>query len=161
MIRPAGIPDFKFIYSLYMHRDINPFLLYEPMDEETFRPIFVNLVEQGVIYLFIVENAVPVGMFKLVRLNHRTDHIAYLGGVAIDPAQSNKGFAKLMMREIIDMAKGSGLRRIELSVAVHNTKAIHLYEQSGFEKEGILRKYSHLKQKDEYWDEFLMSRLLW
>jgi L-phenylalanine/L-methionine N-acetyltransferase len=64
-----------------------------------------------------------------------------------------------MMTEIIDFAGKSGFKRIELSVAVHNEKAIQLYEKAGFEQEGILRKYTYLAKENQYFDEILMSYL--
>ena len=39
MIRHATPSDVEFIYELYFHPDINPFLLYEPMDTADFEPI--------------------------------------------------------------------------------------------------------------------------
>ena len=62
-----------------------------------------------------------------------------------------------MMSEIKDLAKEKGMRRIELSTSVINDRAIHLYEKAGFQKEGILRKYSYLESEDRYLDEVMMS----
>jgi putative acetyltransferase len=52
-----------------------------------------------------------------------------------------------------------GLLRIELSASVENQKAQELYLKAGFEREGILRKYSHLQTENRYMDEVLMSFL--
>jgi putative acetyltransferase len=159
MIRIAQPADFDFTYELYMHPQVNPFLLYELMGRDEFKPIFEDLLDKGVKFLYGNEENPWIGMFKLVPLTHRTDHIAYLGGLAIHPDFSGKGHGRQMIREILAHAKQQGLLRIELSTATINQKAIRLYEKMGFEKEGILRKYTHLKKENKFLDEVLMSYL--
>ena len=162
MIRAADINDFDFVYSLYMHPVTNPFLLYDLMSADSFQPIFEDLLADQVLYIFSVAEEHkhrPVGMFKLIQLKHRTSHIAYLGGVAIDPAFAGKGLGQTMMQEIISLGASKNLKRIELSTGVHNLRAAALYEKCGFEREGILRNYTYLKQEDRYIDEILMSYL--
>ena len=111
------------------------------------RPIFADLLQKEIIYIF--ENAgAAAGMFKLIPYTYRSSHVAYLGGLAIHPSLSGKGLGSIMMKEILDYAKKTGILRIELSAAVINEKAIRLYEKAGFEEEGILRKYTHLKKEE-------------
>src|SRR6187402_2601914 len=112
MTRLATPSDFHFMYGLYMHPGVNPFLLYEKMDEPSFRPIFDDLLYQDVLYIFEDSNT-PVGMFKFIPLKHRNSHIAYLGGLAIDPAEGGKGYGLSMMNEIIQLGKSKNLQRIE------------------------------------------------
>jgi RimJ/RimL family protein N-acetyltransferase len=115
-----------------------------------------------VLYIFNApndENASPTGMFKLIQLKHRTSHIAYLGGVAIDPAFAGKGHGVRMMQEIIALADSKGVKRLELSTGVHNLRAAALYEKCGFAREGILRHFTYLKKEERYIDEVLMSYL--
>lgn len=158
MIRTAQESDFDFIYRLYMHPQVNPYLLYEQMDEASFAPIFSDLLRDQVLYIFSHDGC-DIGMFKLIRLKHRTSHIAYLGGVAIDPARSGQGFASAMFKDIIALGKSMNLGRIELSASINNTRAIHLYEKCGFEREGVLRNYTYLQSEDRFIDEVLMSYL--
>ena len=99
-------------------------------------------------------------MCKLIRQKHINEHILYLGELAINPDYFRKGFGRKMMQEIIDFCTNTRVSRIELSVAVHNGKAIHLYENVGFTKEGVLKNYTYLKSKDLFIDEILMSKLL-
>lgn len=142
-----------------MHPEVNPYLLYEMMEEETFRPIFEDLIKDEVLFLYKtgLEN---IGMCKLIRQKFRNEHILYVGGLAIYPDHFGKGFGKKMMQEIIDFCKNKGVSRIELSVAAHNEKAIKLYENVGFTKEGVLKNYTYLKSEDQFIDEILMSNLL-
>lgn len=159
MTRKATQNDLQFVYDLYMHPQVNPHLLYENMDLEQFRPIYEDLLNDGVKYIF-EENGTSAGMFKLIRLKHRCSHTAYIGGLAIHPDFAGKGFGVKMMQEIIDLGKENNLLRLELSVGSKNIVAQKLYEKAGFEKEGVLRKYTHLVSKGRFLDEIMMSYLL-
>jgi putative acetyltransferase len=159
MERAATPADFPFIYSLYMHPMVNPWLLYEPMDSATFWPIYNELVEKKSVYLFEMDGSL-VGMFKLVPQKHRNSHIIYLGGIAIHPDYAGRGYGEIMLRRIIDLVKVQGYTRIELTVAVVNTKAIKLYARAGFENEGVLKNYTFLAAEKRYMDEQVMALLI-
>lgn len=159
MLEKVKAEDFSYIYELYMNPEVNPYLLYEMIDEETFKPIFEELLQAKVLYLY-KEDSKTVGMCKLIRQKHRNEHNLYIGGVAIHPDYFGKGFGRKMMLEIIDLCSKIGILRLELSVAVHNERAIQLYENVGFSEEGVMKKYTFLKSKNQYIDEVLMSKLL-
>ena len=157
-IRPVTTADFDLIYHLYMHPQTNPYLLYEWMEKEQFKPIFEELLAKGIVYVY-EEAGKTVGMFKLAPWGYRTDHIVYLGGLAIHPDCFGQGYGMKMTQAILDFAKSLGYLRVELSTAVTNEKAIRLYEKAGFEKEGVLRRYTHLKSEGVFLDEVMMSYL--
>ncbi len=159
MIRKATDADFNFIRTLYFHPLTNPFLLYEMSDVDAFPAIFADLHGKGQLYIFEME-CIAKGMFKLIPLEYRTSHIAYLGGVAIHPDHFGAGLGSQMLLEIIALGRERGLHRIELSTATINEKAIRLYEKSGFQKEGVLRDYCWLKSEGRYIDEVMMSCLI-
>jgi L-phenylalanine/L-methionine N-acetyltransferase len=156
MIRKATVMDLDFCYEMYMHESINPFLLYEEMTKELFKPIFLKLIDDQVKYIFSYEKN-DVGMFKLIPNIFRASHVVYLGGLAIHPKFAGKGFGKLLLKEILDFTKTENFLRVELSVAIHNNKAINLYEEVGFVKEGILKKLTYLKSENKYLDEIMMA----
>jgi L-phenylalanine/L-methionine N-acetyltransferase len=158
MTRNITSADFDFVYNLYMHPLVNPFLMYEQMDADAFKPIFGDLLKSNIIYIFEMDGAAS-GMFKFIKQEHRDSHKAYLGGLAIDPSFSGKGYGLQMMKEIIELGKTMDILRIELSVATFNDKAISLYEKVGFVKEGVLRKFTHLKSEGRFIDEVMMSYL--
>lgn len=158
MIRKATTGDFDFVYELYMHPQVNRFLLYEQMPREPFEPIFNDLLSREVLFIYY-HNNVATGMFKLVRHLYRNDHIGYLGSVAIYPEFAGKGLGYNMLLEILVHAKQTGILRIELSTATTNEKAIRLYEKAGFQKEGVLKKYTYLKSENLYLDEVMMAYL--
>ena len=158
MIREAITADFNFIFLLYMHPSTNPYLLYDPMDEISFDPIFNDLLDKKL--LFVYENdGEAIGMCKLVPQPHRNAHTVYLGGVAVHPSYSGKGYGSKMMKDIIEYAGANGYKRIELSTAIHNEAAIRLYEKYGFKREGVLKKYTWFKNENIFWDEVMMAYL--
>ncbi|MES2518498.1 MAG: GNAT family N-acetyltransferase [Bacteroidota bacterium] len=158
MHRKATQNDLQFIYNLYTHPQVNPHLLYEIMSLAEFKPIYDDLLTDGVKYIF-EENNEAIGMFKLIPLKHRNSHIAYLGGVGVHPNFSGRGFGVKMLSEIVGLAKEKGFKRLELSVGTANNKAIELYKKVGFEEEGVLRNFTYLKSEGRFIDEMLMSCL--
>jgi putative acetyltransferase len=155
-IRLIKAADFDFIYGLYMHPLVNPWLLYNPMPEEEFVPIFNELLAQNIIYIFALQTE-PVGMFKFILQQHRNAHCAYLGGLAIHPNFSGKGYGSEMMTAILQLARQHQRVRVELSVATINHAAIALYEKHGFVKEGVLRRYTWYRAENRFIDEVMMS----
>lgn len=158
MTRNITAADFDFVYNLYMHPLVNPYLLYEQMDAAAFKPVFEDLLRRNIIYIFEMDSAAK-GMFKFIKNEHRSSHVAYLGGLAVDPGYPGKGYGLQMMKEIIELGKTMDILRIELTVATFNDKAIALYEKTGFIKEGVLRKLTHLKSEGRFIDEVMMSYL--
>ncbi len=159
MIRKAVSGDFDFIYGLYMHPQVNPFLLYEQMDKTSFMSIFQDLLVKEVLYVY-EKKSKPMGMCKLAPQQHRNAHIVYLGSVAIHPDFAEKGEGFRMLEEIKTQSKQNGFLRIELTVATSNEKAIRLYERAGFVKEGILKNYTLLKSENRFLDEVVMAYLV-
>ncbi|MCW3118967.1 MAG: GCN5-related N-acetyltransferase [Chitinophagaceae bacterium] len=156
MIRKIENQDYEFIFNLYMHPDTNPYLMYEVMAKDAFLPIYQDLLQRDIVYVYSDEGK-DIGMFKLVPLTYRSSHVAYLGGLAVHPSSAGKGYGFKMMQEIVVFAQKKGFLRIELSTAVTNEKAVHLYTKAGFEKEGILKKYTHLKSGNIFLDEVMMA----
>lgn len=159
MIRKATATDFEFIYELYMHPQINPYLLYELMDAVTFLPIFEELFNKQVLFVYADETK-QMGMCKLVPQQHRNAHILYVGGVGIRASEAGKGHGLNMLQEVKEYARNNGFLRIELSVATINERAIHLYEKAGFVKEGVMKNFTYLKSENKFLDEVLMAFLL-
>jgi putative acetyltransferase len=158
MIRKAKTEDFDFIYELFMHPQINPFMLYEQMDRNSFLPVFMELITKEVLYVF-EDDSIPTGMCKLVPQQHRNTHVLYLGSVAVHPFFAGKGEGLKMIHEIIEYAGQNDFLRIELSVAAVNAKAIRLYEKAGFVKEGLLKNFTFLKSENKFLDEVMMAYL--
>ncbi len=104
MLVKATETDFDFFYGLYMHPQINPYLLYEVMDKKMFKPIFEELLQQQVLYKF-KDGVTDAGMCKLVLHRFRDSHKMYVGGLAVHPEYAGKGYGFLLMQDIIAFAQ--------------------------------------------------------
>ena len=157
--RLASQRDLDAVYELYMNENANPFLTYDPMEMEEFKTIYNELLSSNTLFVAELKNEV-IGTFRLVRKTHRQSDTVYLGGFAVKASQKGKGFGKAMLDHIKNEASGQGIKRIELTVDLHNKAAINLYEKAGFEKEGYIRKSYKLQSTGEYYDEYLMGLIL-
>lgn len=103
------------------------------------------------------ENKKVVGIVSLnVNSSPRLRHSGSLG-ISVHAEYQSMGIGRKLMEEILDLADNwLMLARIELGVYPDNNKAIKLYENFGFKKEGI-KKYAAIKN-GIYVDEIIMGR---
>lgn len=89
----------------------------------------------------------------------RMEHIGEIG-ISILKDYWGFGLGSLMMEELIEWAKESGvIRRLELTVQQRNQRAVHVYEKIGFKTETIMARGA--KTDDgEFLDVHLMSRMI-
>jgi putative acetyltransferase len=87
----------------------------------------------------------------------RRRHVMSLG-IAVHPQAQGQGVGRALMRSLCEWADQWGqVLRIELTVFVDNERAIRLYEQQGFVKEGRMTGFA-LRQ-GRYVDAYAMARL--
>ena len=84
-------------------------------------------------------------------------HIGSLGIGVLAPYRG-KGIGKTLIGAALKQAKLKGLTRIELTVRENNTSAIALYEQFGFEKEGV---HKNAVCSDGHYENHIFMALLW
>lgn len=88
------------------------------------------------------------------RMKHRVSL-----GIALYQKYTNMGIGRVMIEELINIAKDCGFEQIELEVNVDNKNAIHLYESMGFKIYGTFP--NNLKFKDgSYIDVYWMMKKL-
>jgi RimJ/RimL family protein N-acetyltransferase len=79
-------------------------------------------------------------------------------GISVNREWRDKGAGTALMQHLIDWAKATGIiTRMELTVMVHNERAIHVYKKLGFELEG--RQRAALFKDGAYIDVYMMSLL--
>ena len=87
----------------------------------------------------------------------RRRHVGTIG-ISVSEAWQGKGVGKALMQAGVDLSdKWLNLTRLELEVYSDNEAAIRLYEQFGFEREGLLRQ--HAFRDGRYVDSIMMARL--
>jgi RimJ/RimL family protein N-acetyltransferase len=94
------------------------------------------------------------GMGGKHRRNRRTAEVV----VAVLRAFWGRGIGSRLFEELETWARQHGIHRLELTVMVHNERAIGLYRKMGFEIEG--RRRDALFVDGEYVDEYRMAKLL-
>lgn len=66
---------------------------------------------------------------------------ADVNNIAVDSAWQNKGVGSALMHDMIEECKLRGIASITLEVGANNIVAQKLYENFGFRKEGLRKKY--------------------
>ncbi len=161
MIREATEADFERIHSIVMAPETNPFLSFEPMDLEAFRPLFAEITAQSRVWVWEEEGDV-VGVVRTCRGVRRTAHVIYLGTLAVDPAWSGRGIGRRFMNELLMRIRTwDGIRRVELSAEADNPRALSFYESLGFQREGVMRGWFRRASDDVDIDEVMMGLLLY
>jgi [ribosomal protein S18]-alanine N-acetyltransferase len=101
------------------------------------------------------EHAEPLGYYVAMQGAQEM----HLLNLTVAPAYQRRGLGGLMLRAVIDRARGSGSRSIWLEVRTSNLGARALYQRFGFEVTGLRRGYypAALGQRE---DASVMSRAL-
>ena len=81
-------------------------------------------------------------------------HVALLH-IVVHHGWQNKGVGSQLLQKLIDWARQSPLKKIELNVRASNITAITLYKKMGFEEEGRLK--NRVKVHDRYIDDIVMG----
>ncbi len=66
---------------------------------------------------------------------------AHLLNITLTPARQGHGLGQWMMRSLVSQVREAGLHRIVLEVRPSNTRALRLYEKSGFKRIGLRKGY--------------------
>jgi len=96
-----------------------------------------------------------VGRLSLARDSHpASSHVADLG-LMVAAGQRRQGIGRALLEEAVEWASQNEIEKLELHVFPHNEPAIKLYEQFGFEREGLRR--GHYRRGVDRVDAVLMA----
>ncbi len=105
----------------------------------------------------VTHNGRVIGLLGLEVKQGRLAHVGSIG-MMVHSNFHNQGVGFALVQAAITLAeRWLNLSRIELTVYTDNTAAIHLYEKSGFQIEGTLRRYAY--RDGEYLDVYIMARV--
>src|SRR4051812_1985353 len=136
--RLATRDDLVAVHAIYMHPEVVPYLGIDPVSLEGFEPVFEALVATGAFFVALCDGVVH-GFYRVNRQRGRSQHVAILETLAIDPAMKGNGFALEMIDQALEHLRADGIRRVELLVEADNARACAFYRKLGFEQEGRLR----------------------
>ncbi len=157
--RLAGETDLDQVYDLYMDKTSNPFLTFDPMDQQAFTEKFQELLKTKTLNVATLNEEI-IGSYRLIRKTDRQAHTTYLGGFVVKTSFKGKGIGTRLLKHIKEEGPNNGIKRFELTVDLNNEGAISLYKKVGFEIEGIIRMSYKLSATNKYYDEYLMGLLL-
>ncbi len=139
------------------------FRLLEPGERATTaeeqRERIGNILSRDNQTIFVVEiNKQLVGYLSATGGSFsRNRHTVYIV-IGILQSITGKGIGKRLFIELEKWADEQKIYRLELTVMVHNERAIKLYKKMGFEIEG--KKKHSLLLNGSYIDEYYMAKLL-
>jgi diamine N-acetyltransferase len=139
-LRPLERGDLHFVHVLNNNRSVMGYWFEEPYEsfvelEELYRKHIHDQSERR----FIVEDAAHerVGLVELVEIDHLHRRAEFL--IMISPEQQARGYARAATRLAINYAfRVLNLYKLYLLVDVDNERAIRIYEDAGFQREGVL-----------------------
>jgi len=96
-----------------------------------------------------------VGRLSVARDSHpASNHVADLG-LMVAPGYRRRGIGRALLSRAVQWGQDVGIEKLELHVFPYNEPAIRLYEQFGFEREGLRR--AHYRRGPELVDALLMA----
>ena len=163
-IRKARVEDAASLVEFFKQLDEETnFMLFEPgertisVNEQSDRlKAFENSSTEA---LFVAKDDGAIVGFA-VCIGGTTNRNRHSANIVIGVLRGywNKGIGGALMQSLEVWARAKNLHRLELTVMAHNAHAIALYEQSGFEQEGIKR--DALRVEGKYVNEIYMSKLI-
>lgn len=103
---------------------------------------------QKIFGLFRKEEMVGFGILKFFAKKSRL-HICQLG-IAIGDQHQRKGYGNNLLKNMTDWAKKNKYEKIWLNVYSDNIRAIKLYRDFGFQREGIFMYDEYFKNKPRH-----------
>ncbi len=100
--------------------------------------------------ILALEGREAVGFLTLQGAHlHRSRHVAQLG-IAVRQERWGEGIGRALMDQGLDWAEANPvIQKISLMVYEENERAIKIYEDYGFEKEGLLKNEVMLRSREE------------
>lgn len=112
-------------------------------------------------YLIYLEGQLVGEMNFMVDPGHlykKEPGTAWIGITIGEASGRGKGIGALAMRFLEEEIRDRGLKRIELGVFEFNARAIHLYQQLGYQEIGRVSDFTFWQ--DKLWQDIRMEKLL-
>lgn len=98
-------------------------------------------------YVAAREGDTLVGYGGISRLGRKPPYEYEIHTIAVDPAYQGRGIGRRLLAELLAFADGA---QVFLEVRTDNEPAITLYEQAGFVRVGVRRRYYRQSGADAY-----------
>ena len=140
-VREASLLDIEkgllevFIDGYRYHQKGRPDVFENLSDEELKQDLIKNF--ESLTTIVLTENNQIVG-YLAYRIKERHNKKLDVDQLVISENSRNKGYGKILMNEVKNIAKKSGCARIELNCWLFNENALAMYEHIGFERQRII-----------------------
>lgn len=158
-IRPVCSQDVEGIYAIRIMDGVFENTMGLPSNRlEQQAAFFEGLGPNDHQFVAVDDKNLVLGLVGLhVSPNPRSHHVGSIG-IFVHRDYQGKGIGTALLRTVVNLADNwLMLERVELEVFSDNRRAISLYEQFGFEAEGLKRKAT--VRNGVYMDDLLMARL--
>ena len=141
----------------------DPFMVVSGFDPvtgvELLRSVIGATSENGLFWIFVAECSGEVAGLAICRRHPppERDRTIQLD-IGVDAKWRRAGVGTALVQYVLGWAQQNGIARVQLAVVSANAPAIALYDRTGFETEGILRRSFWLG--DDVYDVHVMARLL-
>lgn len=113
--------------------------------------------EGSALHLVAEVDGKVVAKAEVHRKKDKSNHVGTLG-ISVSKGYRDIGIGKTIMRLLSELSKELGLRLIILEAYAENSRAIHVYQKSGFKIVGRIPKDIHYRNK--YVDSVIMVKEL-
>lgn len=160
-IRPFEIKDTQSILDIINYNILNSTALYDykTRDFETQKTILEDKINKGFPVLIAEYNGklVGFGMYSEFRFREAykftVEHSVY-----VSPNEMGKGIGKMIMAQLIVLAKAQGFHTMIGVIDSENKSSITFHEQFGFKTVGIIKESGY--KFDRWLDSVFMQLLL-
>ncbi len=142
-IRQAKEEDIAGILDIWNHEILNSTSIFEenPIDENYLKDWYTQRLSKGFPVLVAIENdqVIAYGSFGPFRAKSGYD-ITVEHSIYLQKDHRGKGIGKLLMRELLRIAKEMNLKNVIAVIDASNTKSIRFHERFGFIECGRLER---------------------
>ncbi|MBI5931031.1 MAG: GNAT family N-acetyltransferase [Chloroflexi bacterium] len=144
IIRQATLDDARLLAALsthvqQVHVEARP-ITFKPAEvTDELIQFYTDLLPQPDHYIFIVEgDGMAIGYVFVKWVNRpanpfiNADHFLHVDQISVNPEARGKGYGKVLMSAVYDLAQQHNIKRITLDVWQFNTSAIEFYLNLGF-----------------------------
>jgi RimJ/RimL family protein N-acetyltransferase len=162
-IRAPGAEEAAAVAAMLSQLDREtPFMMLEPgerdPDPTRLAEWIAGLDPTSDCYRVLFRGARPLGFVHAERGRYRRNRHSAVVVIGLLTEARGAGWGRRLLTEVDQWAADQEVVRLELTVMVHNSAAIRLYEQCGYRTEG--RRTSSLLLEGGFVDEFAMAKLI-
>lgn len=142
--------DFDDIYAIWMQDHVIPFMTFERLPKEQFKPIFETLMQSSEVYV-IEDNGHVVATRRIIPSSGEHAHSVEFASFGVDKDHLRKGYGRQFYEFLIDKIKKEkpDVKRIEIGQETDNAVALDLALKMGFKPEVIFTDWIRRETEPE------------